>query len=173
MEESGSLVRGMFVDGFGAAQFAERETVDLLRREDNATVTVTLDCTDPANLFGTAITWPEPAPFTENAGTQIQEEHAMQPVKAIRRSGSLVVIRGGRALLYVSIGSGRVLAFDSTQTLLRSAATALAESCSRRHGASITLKDCNGLPLNLHNPMTAALRYAGFSPTPQGLKLYR
>ena len=31
MEEHGRLVRGMFVRGFGAAQFAERDTVDALR----------------------------------------------------------------------------------------------------------------------------------------------
>ena len=32
MEEHGTLVRGMFVQGFGAAQFARRDTVDQLRQ---------------------------------------------------------------------------------------------------------------------------------------------
>ena len=49
MEEHGNLVRGMFVKGFGAAQFAGRDTVDALRGDDEARSQscVALDVTDP------------------------------------------------------------------------------------------------------------------------------
>ena len=59
MEEHGNLVRGMFVKGFGAVQFAGRDTVDALRGDDEARSQscVALDVTDPANLTGSAITY--------------------------------------------------------------------------------------------------------------------
>ena len=61
MEEHGRLVRGMFVRGFGAAQFAERDTVDALRHpsEHRGQSVVALSVLDPANLSGSAIAWPD------------------------------------------------------------------------------------------------------------------
>lgn len=49
MEEHGRLVRGMFVRGFGAAQFAERDTVDALRHpsEHRGQSVVALSVLDP------------------------------------------------------------------------------------------------------------------------------
>ena len=62
MEEHGLLVRGMFVEGFGAAQFAERESIDALRdmagEARGGGALVAIDALDPANLYGSAIPWP-------------------------------------------------------------------------------------------------------------------
>ena len=57
MEEHGRLVRGMFRPWFGAAQFAERDTVDALRHpsEHRGQSVVALSVLDPANLSGSAI----------------------------------------------------------------------------------------------------------------------
>ena len=58
MEEHGALMRGMFVSGCGAAQFASRQTVDALRACAAEPSAVVLDATDPANLYGSVIAWP-------------------------------------------------------------------------------------------------------------------
>ncbi len=69
MEAQGVLVRGMFVRGFGAAQVAQRETVDVLREYANGpSSTVALDATDPANLDGAAMAWPNPAVMGDTHG---------------------------------------------------------------------------------------------------------
>lgn len=105
-----------------------------------------------------------------NASTDSKRRAAVKP---IRRPGSLVVLRQGRAVLYAALGSGRIVAFESSPSVLKSAATALEQTCSRLHGASITFRDCNGVPLQGGNAMSDALRHAGFTPSPQGLRLYR
>ncbi|MEE1296099.1 MAG: DEAD/DEAH box helicase [Bifidobacterium sp.] len=161
MEEQGALLRGQYVDGFGAAQFARRETIDLLRAEEHAAGTVALDVIDPASLMGGAIAWPEPAGEGEGA------------VKPMRKAGGLVVLRAGSALLYCATKSGRLLTFSDVDTLLRPACAALADACRRVPGQSVTLKECDGQPLTRPLPITPSLRAAGFTPTPQGLRLYR
>lgn len=92
MEEHGRLVRGMFVRGFGAAQFAERDTVDALRHpsEHRGQSVVALSVLDPANLSGSAIAWPD-APA--GAG------------KPARRIGATVVLNAQGALLYAAAKS--------------------------------------------------------------------
>lgn len=65
MEEAGDLARGMFVEGMGPAQFAQRETVEALRAFARPADTsapaslVALPADDPAGLFGVGIPWPE------------------------------------------------------------------------------------------------------------------
>ena len=165
MEEQGTLMRGMFVEGFGAAQFARRDTVDMLRETDaQAASTVALDVTDPANLYGSAIPWPNPMRF--------EGDMPKTAVKPMRRVGSIVVMRGGDMLLYATPRSGRLVMFDEPLSLAERACTALADMLRRLPGGSITFKDCNGAPLTARLPLTPALRSAGFAPSPQGMKLY-
>lgn len=178
MEEQGALMRGMFVDGFGAAQFARRETVDMMRDLiGRSPATVALDAADPAVLYGTAIRWPGPMRM---AGTQNEDgaddaDDAARTggVKPTRRAGSLVVLRGGDALLYAAPRSGRLVMFDEPMSLAERACTALADMLRRLPGGSVTFRDCNGVPLTARLPVTPALRAAGFAPSPQGMKLYR
>ena len=101
MEEHGRLVRGMFVRGFGAAQFAERDTVDALRHpsEHRGQSVVALSVLDPANLSGSAIAWPD-APA--GAG------------KPARRIGATVVLNAQGALLYAAAKAKHLTAFDQS-----------------------------------------------------------
>ncbi len=176
MEEQGVLVRGMFVRGFGAAQFAQRETVDVLREYANGpSSTVALDATDPANLYGAAMAWPNPAVMgdTHDDASASASAEERSPAKPIRRADACTVIRGGEALLYIGVKSGRLVMFTSVEALQEQACKALADMLHRHMGGSVTIKDCNGVPLTQRGGVTVALRAAGFAPSPQGMKLYR
>lgn len=176
MEEQGVLARGMFVRGFGAAQFAQRETVDVLREYANGpSSTVSLDATDPANLYGAAMAWPDPAGMgdTHDDASASASPEERSPAKPIRRADACTVIRGGEALLYIGVKSGRLVMFTSVEALQEQACKALADMLHRHMGGSVTIKDCNGVPLTQRGGVTVALRAAGFAPSPQGMKLYR
>ncbi len=83
------------------------------------------------------------------------------------------MIRGGEALLYIGVKSGRLVMFTSVEALQEQACKALADMLHRHMGGSVTIKDCNGVPLTQRGGVTVALRAAGFAPSPQGMKLYR
>ncbi|PLS25934.1 DEAD/DEAH box helicase [Bifidobacterium imperatoris] len=188
MEEHGRLVRGMFVRGFGAAQFAERETVDALRhsRESREQTVVALSVLDPASLSGAAIDWP-----------QVSSE----AIKPTRRAGSLVVLSAQGPLLYATVKSKHLTAFPSQpqsadnnkqdanasdnipiDTMMRKATAELAYALQRASvgtgfGAgsgpvTVTFSDVNGEPLNARHPFARTLHQAGFVPVPQGMRLY-
>lgn len=188
MEDHGMLVRGMFVRGFGAAQFATRDTVDALRDGKwwHSLSNVALDTTDPANLTGAAIDWPhvpvtaksdadEPATDEDESAMAVStasEPAAAKPAKPVRRAGTIVVLSQGRPVVYAAPRSHRLLAFDRTETVLRPACTELAYALQRQ-GVSATFADLNGDPLTRRGDVTRILHAAGFTPCPQGMKLYR
>lgn len=175
MEEHGRMIRGMFVRGFGAAQFAERETVDALRHplEGRAQSVVALSALDPANLSGTAIGWPA---VTANAA------------KPVRRAGSVVVLSEQGPVLYATIKSKHLTVFDwsshpdasrdaggaslDADSRWRRAASELAYALKRDGSATATFADVNGEPLNARHPFARILHQAGFVPVPQGMRLY-
>lgn len=168
LEEHGRLVRGMFVRGFGAAQFAERETVDALRHplEERSHSVMALSVLDPANLAGTAIGWPA---ITANAA------------KPVRRAGSVVVLGAQGPMLYATVKSKRLTVFDSSdhqdaatdsEDRLRRAASELAYALKRNGSGTVTFADVNGEPLNARHPFARILHQAGFVPVPQGMRLY-
>ncbi|WP_425350864.1 Lhr family helicase [Bifidobacterium colobi] len=185
MEEHGRLVRGMFVRGFGAAQFAERETVDALRHplESREQTVVALSVLDPANLSGAAISWP-----------QVSAE----ATKPTRRAGSLVVLSVRGPLLYATVKSKHLTAFETqsqadaiddettganipADAMMRKAAAELAYALQRAStgavaagsgSATVTFSDINGEPLNARHPFARTLHQAGFVPVPQGMRLY-
>lgn len=180
MEEQGILARGMFVKGFGAAQFAQRDTVDILReyeRDHTAAQTVALDTTDPANLYGGALAWPEPIVMqaTQSAADQSSTTPVQlpSPSKPIRKSGSLVVMRHGHALLYLATRTGKMVLYSDVHTVQQQACQALADALHRDVGGSITITSCNGIAMTHRMPIMQSLRAAGFAPSPQGMKLYR
>ena len=201
MEEHGRLVRGMFVKGFGAAQFADKATVDALRAQlgRNHQSPLAISALDPANLSGSAIAWPQ---TLDNV------------TKPIRRAGSTVVMMEGEPVMYAAVKGKHLTVFQYPSVPLRSAqdnhdmapsgtenggavargdaedstapvmlgeveASRLRGACSelayalRRSGVrSITFIDANGEPLNIRNPLTRILHQAGFTPVPQGMRLY-
>ncbi|KAB8288518.1 DEAD/DEAH box helicase [Bifidobacterium avesanii] len=166
MEEHGLLTRGMFVRGFGAAQFAAKDTVDALRdaKQWHSESNVALDAVDPANLTGAAVAWP-PIHGTE-------DHTAAKPAKPVRRAGTIVVLAQGGPVLYAAPRSHRLLAFDRREDALRPACAELAYTLQRR-GEGATFADLNGEPLTRRGDATRILHAAGFTPCPQGMKLYR
>ncbi|KAA8820384.1 ATP-dependent helicase [Bifidobacterium rousetti] len=192
MEEHGRLSRGMFVKGFGAAQFAERDTVDALRNMGSANVEgsrtaaddghmrspVAISVLDPANLYGSAIAWP---PTPSGAG------------KPTRRAGGIVVLSDGAPVAYATPRSKHLTVFgdkgeqkvsdtaatrpftvdrDGEAQTLRPALTELAYSLRRNGPGTFTFTDVNGWPLNASNSYMRVLHQAGFTPVPQGMRLY-
>jgi ATP-dependent Lhr-like helicase len=156
-EESGRARRGYFVDGLGAAQFATGPTVDRLRtftrdRDDRAEPSaITLAATDPANAYGAALPWPT------------AEGH-----RPGRKNGALVVLVDGALTLYVERGGKTMLTFGD-ESALEPAAQSLAATV-RSSGGRIRVEKADG-EFVIGTPLGAALQSAGFSGTPQGLRL--
>ena len=163
MEDAGRVLRGRFVEGLGGAQFAERGTVDRLRELDRPAPAdivpsvIALSVLDPANPFGTVLPWPAHA-------------RAARPV---RRAGALVVIGGGRVLMYLAQG-GRQLqtwidpADPQRNAMLAAAAQALAVALRRTPRLSFTLAVIDDAPVG-RDAVTDALRAAGFASAPRGI----
>lgn len=160
MEEHGTLVRGMFVQGFGAAQFARRDTVDQLRRagEGHSRSCVAIEVMDPANLTGAAVTWPQ------YGGTAN---------KPLRRAGGMVVLDHGNLVVYAAVKGHHLTTFTDDGDTLRRAFAELAYALQRRPSGSVTFADLNGEPLTARTEAARILHAAGFTPCPQGMKLYR
>ena len=119
LEENGSCLRGYFVDGLGASQFAPAEAVDLLRDRDREAeaareaatrdgtaadpsgggVAVALAATDPANPYGAALPWPA-LPIAPPEGAT---------VRPARRAGALVLLVDGHVQAFVDRGGKHLL----------------------------------------------------------------
>lgn len=170
MEDKGLLIRGMFVEGFGAAQFATRDTVDALRAvpATSSAASVTLSAIDPAVIYGGAASWPPVA----SAGADGGQSGRTAP-KPVRREGSFVALRDGVPVLFANTKGRKLMAFTDVESLLGSACHELAYTLQRDHGAPVAFAEANGEALTQRSPLFFALRGAGFTPTPQGLKLYR
>ena len=163
MEEHGLVVRGMFVQGFGAAQFAAKDTVDELRRfasrfaadDGRRQDPVAVSALDPASLAGSAVAWP---PLPEGAA------------KPARRDGSIVVFKDGAPAVFAAPKARHLTIWgDDAAPALHE----LAYTLQRIPTGSVTIGDVNGRPCGIRNPWTRALHQAGFTPTPQGMTLYR
>lgn len=103
MEDRGAVRRGYFVEGLGAAQFAQPGAVDLLRGsgssdDDDAgsarsSEPLVLASTDTAQPYGAAIPWPESVGHPS------------------RSLGAYVVLIDGDACAYLERGGRKVLTF--------------------------------------------------------------
>ncbi|MBK4348437.1 ATP-dependent helicase [Lacisediminihabitans changchengi] len=166
-EETGRARRGYFIEGLGAAQFATGATIDRLRsfaREpdsERAPTAVTLAATDPANPYGAALAWPAAA-VTEGA----DEKKGHRPG---RKAGALVILVDGSLALYVERGGKTMLTFDLPQRALEAAASSLASTIRRSLGR-LRVERVDG-DFVIGTPLGDALVAAGFTTTPQGLRL--
>ncbi|KVM84645.1 ATP-dependent helicase [Burkholderia stagnalis] len=161
MEDTGRTIRGRFVLGLGAAQFAERTTVDRLRELAEAVSVVptpiALSAVDPGNPFGTVLPWPS---------------HNSQ-VRPARRAGAFVVIDRGHLVLYLPQGGRQLFTYiepdDEAQTeVIAAALAALSAALARDHRNRFTLELVNGVPVRM-SKLDPALRVIGFSNTSKGL----
>ena len=166
-EDTGRARRGYFIDGLGAAQFSTSGTVDRLRtfaRSDQNDIpdaadreSVTLAATDPANPYGAALSWPA----VESAGTKHRPG---------RKAGSLVTLVDGALTLYVERGGKTLLTFSDDEAVLTVAAASIAGLVRRGHIDKLAIEKVNG-EFVLGTPVAAALREAGFTETPRGLRI--
>ncbi|MFS0884217.1 ATP-dependent helicase [Aeromicrobium sp. 179-A 4D2 NHS] len=161
MEQTGSALRGYFVDSLGAAQFAGQGVVDRLRSfvrdedEPADTPAVTLAATDPANPFGAALGWPDRA----------SDGH-----RPARKAGSLVVIHDGRAVVYLERGGKSALTFTDDPRALAAAAESLVATVRRGRLGRLTVQTADGEPV-ASTPLGEALAAAGFEAHLKGLRL--
>jgi len=197
-EESGRARRGYFVDGLGAAQFATGPTVDRLRtyaqdldeeerrNPDRERQALTLAATDPANPFGAALPWPTDdagdadasgdagsattgGAATGSTGTAATTGTTGRGHRPGRKAGALVVLVDGRLAVYVERGGKSVLTFTTDPADLAAAATSIAATVRSGLG-KLAVERVDGAFV-LEAPLGDALRTAGFTATPQGLRL--
>ena len=178
MEDVGDVLRGAFVQGLGPAQFAARETIDVLRTyeagdgEADPREPVVLAADDPACLYGAGLPWPPVA----RADAEGAEEHEARPT---RRAGSLVVVLGGVPALYAAAGLRSLLSFTDDGDALARAARALVaheKRSLRRAGAEgarkkVVVETLNGRSI-LDSPLAEVLQDAGLVRLPDGMRLY-
>jgi ATP-dependent Lhr-like helicase len=149
MEDAGRARRGYFVAGLGAAQFALPGAADRLRGEraaDSAPVVVA--ATDPAQLYGAALPWPD------SAG------------RPVRVPGALVALDGGAPVAYLEKGARRLLTFGADPALWIEALTDLVKNGRLR---ALTLERVDDVPTR-ESPAAVSLRSAGFVDSYRGLR---
>lgn len=194
-EDTGRARRGYFVQGLGAAQFAAAATVDRLRSQvrepdrDPQLVAFTLAAIDPANAYGAALAWPRSSPVAPQTtpglpvspglplvpaallplAAELGAENARQGHRPGRKAGALVVLVDGMLALYVERGGKTVLTFVENEPALAAAARSLAAAV-RLSGGSLKVERVDGRFV-LGTPLGHHLAAAGFSETPQGLRL--
>ncbi|PCN47360.1 ATP-dependent helicase [Curtobacterium sp. 'Ferrero'] len=177
-EETGRARRGYFVEGLGAAQFATGPTVDRLRTfardldddergdPERHRQAITLAATDPANPFGAALPWPSEDTADDGDETVTAKTRGHRPG---RKAGALVVLVDGALAVYVERGGKSVLTFTDDAADLTAAAESIAATVRRGLG-KLSVERVDG-GFVLESPLGSALRDAGFTATPQGVRL--
>ncbi|MDX6275962.1 MAG: ATP-dependent helicase Lhr and Lhr-like helicase, partial [Nocardioidaceae bacterium] len=165
LEQTGSVLRGYYIETLGAAQFAAPSTVDRMRGhvsdDDRPTDSpaVTLAATDPANPYGAALPWPVREADDDSTGH-----------RPARKAGSLVVMHDGRLVVYLERGGKKALVLDQDPVRLAAAASSLASIVRARRVHRLSIETANGQPVGA-TPFGEALREAGFERIPKGLRL--
>jgi ATP-dependent Lhr-like helicase len=166
-EDAGRCRRGYVVEGLGAAQFALPGAIDRVRAAapdrltPGATGTgVVLAATDPANPYGAALPWPE-------RPSEVASGH-----KPGRKAGALVVLVDGALALYVERGGRTLLSWPDDAEVLAAASHALARAVTSGALGRLTVQTADGASvLAPGSTLGKALEAAGFTATPQGLRL--
>ena len=188
MEDAGQLLRGVFVEGMGPAQFATRPTVDALRAGTEGAgeaisggACAVLAADDPACLYGAALPWPAPVEARQPvAGEALSRAAGLGASRPRRLSGALVVLVGGAAVLYAAPNLKSLVTFSADEGALRLAVQGLVayerarlkrEGPSAAGRAKLVVEGVNGREV-LDAPLTGLLLEAGFVRLPNGLRLY-
>ena len=117
-----------------------------------------LAAADPANAFGAALPWP-------TRPGEVPGAH-----RPGRKAGALVVLSGGKLVLYVERGGKTLLSWTSDPGVLVPAAAGLAEAVRGGALGRLTVERADGTGV-YDTPLAQALADAGFRPTPRGLRL--
>ncbi len=164
MEEAGTVRRGYFVAGLGAAQFALPGAVDRLRserasvdaglergRHGDGPPALTLAATDPANPYGAALAWPA------------------SEGRPARAAGAYVVLVDGEAAAYLERGGRSLLTFPAaarSPAWVDGLVALVKEGRLRR----LVVGRVDGQPV-ADSPVAEVLRGAGFVDGYRGLTL--
>lgn len=157
LEESGRVRRGYFVEGLSGAQFAWAQTVDRLRSEGESTQAkdpLVLATIDPANPYGTLLSWPE------SAG------------RPRRASGTFTIFVDGHPVLFVEKGAKKILTFPKLEEpeFREAALRGLEKVAASRRGRMLTIHEIDGTSAAKH-PLYPALKQVGFRDDYHGLSL--
>jgi ATP-dependent Lhr-like helicase len=169
-EDTGRCRRGYFIEGLGAAQFGSAGAIDRLRTFSEPEsqkfgakpAVVALAATDPANVFGAALPWPDPVD-PDRAGH-----------RPGRKAGAIVVTVDGELTVYVERGGKTLLTWSEDTDVLTPAMSALADAARRGALGRLTVEKADGQQLignGGETPIRLALAAAGFVATPKGLRL--
>ncbi|WP_193107463.1 DEAD/DEAH box helicase [Brachybacterium sp. FME24] len=169
LEDSGAVRRGYFVEGLGAAQFAQGAAVDRLRSPDGGErgdrPAVVLSAIDPANPFGAVLPWPE----SDGAG------------RPQRRAGAHVVIAGGHAVAYLEAGGKSLLWWPGHESGADDeAASALSIAAAGGRLGRASIEKIAGVLLTTPETQqppsmrraVESLHRAGFSRSPKSLRFH-
>jgi ATP-dependent Lhr-like helicase len=137
---------------------------------------VVLAATDPANVYGAALPWPERGVAEgDREGVDVGEGTAAgrRPTghRAGRKAGALVVLVDGELALYVERGGKTLLSWTEDEHALKEAAGALATAVARGALGKMVVQKADGASVHEDTPLSAALQAAGFAATPRGLRL--
>jgi len=153
LEERGRVRRGYLVDGLGAAQFALPGAADRLReRRDDEASTVVLASSDPAQPYGAALEWPDPA----------------GPARPSRVTGSIVVLSGGRPQAWLDRRSHQLVTFAAVTDDVW--IDALAERVRTGRDRSLEIRRIDGGSIG-DSVWSGALEASGFVHGYKGLVL--
>jgi ATP-dependent helicase Lhr and Lhr-like helicase len=180
-EENGRARRGYFVETLGAAQFGTPGSVDRLRGfaspDRPPAGAVVLAATDPANVYGAALPWPErPGGGDEDAidlGEGTGSGRRTTGHRPGRKPGALVVLVDGDLVLYVERGGKTLLSWTEDEQVLKEAATALSGAVAAGALGRMVVQKADGASVHESTPLSSALQAAGFAATPRGLRLRR
>jgi ATP-dependent Lhr-like helicase len=163
MEDSGRVRRGYFVTGLGGAQFAVAGAVDRLRQFRDAAAEggrarrLVLAATDPANVFGVAVPWPDAV---------ARADDRVGAMRTPRVAGAYVVLLDGVASVYVERKAKGLVALRPYDGTWEDDAIAGVESL-------VTEGRVNRLVIERVDPeLERPLKEAGFIPTPKGWARY-
>lgn len=160
LEERGQVRRGYFVAGLGAAQFALPGAVDALRSErepadplsSEPPAAVILAATDPAQPYGSVLSWPE------SSG------------RPARSAGAIAVLADGIPQVWFDHRSHHLVTFPAASGDNRWV-TALIGWSANAGSRGIEIRKLNGGPAS-DERIVAALRSQGFVESYRGL-VYR
>jgi ATP-dependent helicase Lhr and Lhr-like helicase len=155
MEEAGKIRRGYFVEGLGATQFALPGAEEALRRvrQSGDPAPRLLPASDPANLYGAALPWPQ-----DGRG------------RLERSAGALVVLAQGRLVGFFGRGH-RDLEIPGGEASASLAAEALRARVEKDGITGVLIARINGAPASA-SPLAPIFRQQGFESSSRGL-VYR